>query len=267
MRYVDPPDVPEGMTIAEYRRRRPWRKRRRLLARGIARRRRRFVVAGISDRRPRAPWRVVSQLLGYTLAKYVGTKVVSEAGRARRMWMLIGLIAFAEFALLLFAILPPEWKVAAIFLNGFPLGMVFGLVVRYLEGRRTSDILLAGLACSFIIASGVFKDIGRALLAGDAIRFFSIPFPNPFPPLSEFWMPVATGLLFAPRSCSPSGCSISCPNPRSKTRPIAPNASRCPARAAASSCSCTCPASWRSSSPTSSSPSSATTATTTWSTS
>ena len=47
MRYVDPPDVPEGMTIAEYRRRRPWRRRRRLLARGITRRRRRFVVAGI----------------------------------------------------------------------------------------------------------------------------------------------------------------------------------------------------------------------------
>jgi len=47
MRYVDPPDVPEGMTIAEYRRRRPWRRRRRLLvSRGIGRRRRRVVAAG-----------------------------------------------------------------------------------------------------------------------------------------------------------------------------------------------------------------------------
>jgi hypothetical protein len=83
-------------------------------------------------------------------------------------------------------------------LNGLPLGMVFGLVVRYLEGRRTSDILLAGLACSFIIASGVFKDVGRAILAGDAIQLFGVALPNPWPPLDEFWMPAATGLLFLP---------------------------------------------------------------------
>lgn len=141
---------------------------------------------------------VVGQLLGYTAAKYAGTKVVSEAGRASRMWQLIGLIAFAQVALVLFAVLPAEWKVAAIFLNGFPLGMVFGLVVRYLEGRRTSDFLLAGLACSFIIASGVFKDIGLSLIDGSAIRLFGISLPNPFPPQSEFWMPAAAGLLFAP---------------------------------------------------------------------
>ena len=141
---------------------------------------------------------VVGQILGYTLAKYLGIKVISEAGRNRRMWMLIALIALAELAMLLFAIAPPEWKVAAMLLNGLPLGMVFGLVVRYLEGRRTSDILLAGLACSFIIASGVFKDVGRAVLAGDPIPLFGIPLPNPWPPLDEFWMPAATGILFLP---------------------------------------------------------------------
>jgi hypothetical protein len=141
---------------------------------------------------------VVGQILGYTLAKYLGIKVISEAGRSRRMWMLIALIAFAELAMLLFAVAPPEWKVAAMLLNGLPLGMVFGLVVRYLEGRRTSDILLAGLACSFIIASGVFKDVGRAVLAGDSIPLFGIPLPNPWPPLDEFWMPAATGILFLP---------------------------------------------------------------------
>jgi len=141
---------------------------------------------------------VVGWLLGYTASKYAGTKFVSEAGRARRFFSLVALIAFAQVALVLFAILPGEWKVAAIFLNGFPLGMVFGLVVRYLEGRRTSDFLLAGLACSFIIAGGVFKDIGRALVDGATIGFFGIPLPNPFPPLSEFWMPAAAGLLFSP---------------------------------------------------------------------
>jgi hypothetical protein len=139
---------------------------------------------------------VVSQIIGYGLAKYAGIKYVSESSRARRAWMVVGLIAWAELAMVLFAVLPNEWKVAAILLNGFPLGMIWGLMVRYLEGRRASDILLAGLSCSFIIASGVFKDVGQAVMAGGAIPVLGISLPNPLPALDQFWMPAATGLLF-----------------------------------------------------------------------
>ena len=74
--------------------------------------------------------------------------------------------------------------------------MIWGLMVRYLEGRRTSDILLAGLSCSFIVASGVFKDVGQAVMAGDAIPVLGVNLPNPLPALDQFWMPAATGLLF-----------------------------------------------------------------------
>ncbi|MEW4451247.1 DUF5690 family protein, partial [Bremerella sp. JC817] len=38
-----------------------------------------------------------------------------------------------DATLMLFAVVPVHWKVLAIFLNGLPLGMVWGLVVRYLE--------------------------------------------------------------------------------------------------------------------------------------
>ncbi len=141
---------------------------------------------------------VVSQVIGYTLSKYLGIKVCSEATRGRRVWMLVGLVAVAEIALVLFAVAPAEWKVAAMLLNGLPLGMMWGLVVLYLEGRRTSDILLAGLACSFIVASGVFKDVGRAVMAGGSIPLVGATLPNPLPALDEFWMPAATGLLFLP---------------------------------------------------------------------
>ncbi|HEX4416154.1 MAG TPA: DUF5690 family protein, partial [Lacipirellulaceae bacterium] len=118
--------------------------------------------------------------------------------RSRRMPAIVGLVILAEIALVLFGAVPAEWKVAAIFLNGLPLGLVWGLFVQYLEGRRTSDFLLSGLACSFVVASGVFKDVGRAMLAGDLLPLFGVHMPNPFPPLSEFWMPAAAGLLFAP---------------------------------------------------------------------
>ena len=139
---------------------------------------------------------VVNQIIGYTFSKFLGIKVCSETDRRHRLRMLILLILSAESALVLFAVVPTEWKVAAIFLNGLPLGMVWGLVVRYLEGRRTSDMLLAGLACSFIVSSGAVKDVGRALMAGDAIGAFGFGISNPLPPVSEFWMPAATGLVF-----------------------------------------------------------------------
>lgn len=137
-----------------------------------------------------------SQVIGYTLAKYLGIKICSELSRSRRAWMIGGLILAAEAATVLFAVLPLQWKVAAMILNGFPLGIVWGLMVRYLEGRRTSDILLAGLACSFIVASGAFKDIGRAIMSGSSIPIFGIELSNPLGPLDQFSMPAATGMMF-----------------------------------------------------------------------
>jgi hypothetical protein len=125
---------------------------------------------------------VISQIVGYTLSKYVGIKLCSEVTRPRRLGMLLGLIAIAEVALLLFAVLPEQLKIFALFANGLPLGMVWGMVVWYLEGRRTSELLLAGLSCSFILASGVSKDVGRWLMGEHGVP--------------EFWMPFAAGLVF-----------------------------------------------------------------------
>ena len=147
---------------------------------------------------------VVSQILGYAISKYLGVRVCSETSRRMRFRWLVGLVLLAECALILFGLAPqnmPVLKVLAIFANGLPLGMVWGLVVLYLEGRRTSELLLTGLSCSFIVASGIVKDVGRALLAGAS---FPLPtpeswnwaIPNPFPPISDFWMPAATGSIF-----------------------------------------------------------------------
>ena len=126
----------------------------------------------------------LSQLIGYTISKFMGIKVNSEQGHAGRAKLLVALILAALMALLLFAVLPTQWKWLAIFANGLPLGMVWGLVVSFLEGRRTSDALMAGLCCSFILASGVVKDSGRWLMNQQGV--------------SEFWMPFATGALYLP---------------------------------------------------------------------
>jgi hypothetical protein len=138
-------------------------------------------LAGIIDLKTAL---VISQIVGYMISKYIGIKVCSEAARGRRAWMLVFFILWAEAALVLFAVVPPPLKVAAIFLNGLPLGMIWGLVVWYLEGRRSSEILLAGLSASFIVSSGIVKDAGRSIMADFGV--------------SEWWMPAVTGLCFLP---------------------------------------------------------------------
>jgi MFS family permease len=136
---------------------------------------------------------IIAQIIGYAFSKYLGVKICPETTRGRRATLLVALIVVAELALVLFAVLPLQLKVVALFLNGLPLGMVWGLVVWYLEGRQTSEILLAGLSCSFIISSGIVKDVGRALLAG--VAPWGIEGPQ-LPAVSEYWMPAASGALF-----------------------------------------------------------------------
>jgi hypothetical protein len=124
----------------------------------------------------------ISQVIGYATSKYLGLKYCSEVTRGRRARMLVSLIVCAELALALFAALPEQFKFVAILLNGLSLGMIWGLVVRYLEGRRTSEVLLVGLSCSYIVASGIVKDIGKGLIDSGAA--------------TQFTMPVITGALF-----------------------------------------------------------------------
>lgn len=125
---------------------------------------------------------VASQVAGYTLSKFVGIKVVSEMPASRRAATILGLIAFAEGALLAFALVPLHLKFVMLFFNGLPLGMVFGLVLAYLEGRQVTEALSAGLCASFIVSSGIVKSVGRFM-----VRDWGV---------SEYWMPFLTGLLF-----------------------------------------------------------------------
>lgn len=139
---------------------------------------------------------VIGQIAGYGLAKFIGVKLLPETRRAARAPMLVAMILAAWGALALFAVLPASLKPLAMFLNGLPLGMVWGLVVWYLEGRRSSEILLAGLSTSFIIASGAVKDVGRAVLAGDDVPLLGLVLPNPLPSIDENWMPAVVGAMF-----------------------------------------------------------------------
>lgn len=124
---------------------------------------------------------VIGQIIGYTISKYYGCKFCSEIGRNQQAKALVMMIIIAESALLGFAILPENLKVLAIFINGLPLGMVWGLVSRYLEGRKTAELLFAGLSCSYIVASSSVKTVGGWIMEAG---------------ITEFWMPVTVGAIF-----------------------------------------------------------------------
>lgn len=127
---------------------------------------------------------VVTQVLGYLTAKFVGIKIISELGHRHRALMLLGLIGVSQLALLGFALTPFPYNFVWIFFNGLPLGLIWGIVFTYIEGRKATDILATFLSISFIVSSGFVKSIGRSLVEQWQV--------------SEFWMPFMVGCIFMP---------------------------------------------------------------------
>lgn len=131
---------------------------------------------------------VIAQVIGYALSKFIGIKVISELLPGRRALFFVGLIVWAEAALLGFGFVAGHWSaLLMLFLNGLPLGMIWGIVFSYLEGRRTTEILSAMLCVSFIVSSGAVKSVGawflQSIWAGSQEQ-------------GPFWMPAVVGAFF-----------------------------------------------------------------------
>lgn len=126
-------------------------------------------------------WYVSAQVLGYMISKFIGIKVVSEITARNRAKLLLGLVCIAQLALVGFALTPAPWSAGWLFCNGLPLGMVFGLVLGFLEGRRMTEFFVAGLCASFILADGVTKSVGSEVLQSG---------------VREAWMPATAGMIF-----------------------------------------------------------------------
>ncbi|WP_031530619.1 DUF5690 family protein [Dyadobacter crusticola] len=128
---------------------------------------------------------IIAQVAGYTISKFIGIRIISELTPGRRIAFVISLIVIAEIALLLFGLVPHPYNFVFLFMNGLPLGMVWGVVFSFLEGRRFTEMLSMGLNISVVVASGILKTT--------YIEIHTI-----FPLVSEFWMPALMGGLFLP---------------------------------------------------------------------
>lgn len=125
---------------------------------------------------------IISQGLGYMLSKFWGIKFISELKQLGRWKTSVILIGIAWFCLLLFAIVPAPFGMLCLFVNGFMLGFMWGIIFSYVEGRRATDFIGSVLAVSFIFAGGFTRSIGKWLILEWDI--------------TERWMPFVTGLVF-----------------------------------------------------------------------
>jgi hypothetical protein len=128
-------------------------------------------------------WLVISQVLGYASSKFYGIRFISELKKMGRGKVILYLTGISWLALFLFAITPAPWNIPFMFINGFPLGMIWGIVFSYVEGRMTTDFIGAALSVSFIFSSGFVKSVAE---------YIRLQFN-----VTELWVPFYTGLAFA----------------------------------------------------------------------
>lgn len=125
---------------------------------------------------------ISSQIAGYMLSKWCGIFFVSSITWEKRARAIIMSILIAELALLGFGLVPKPYNLIFLLLNGLPLGMIFGYIQGFLEGKKNTELFIAALGSSFILADGVSKSVGVSLLNWG---------------VAENWMPFAAGLLYA----------------------------------------------------------------------
>ena len=125
---------------------------------------------------------VITQVIAYMFSKFYGIKFIAELKRFGRGKLILFLIGISWIALLLFAITPAPFNIIFLFINGFPLGIIWGIVFSFVEGRRATDFIGASLAVSFIFSSGFVKSVAK---------YLQVDFH-----VTDWWLPFITGLVF-----------------------------------------------------------------------
>jgi hypothetical protein len=127
-------------------------------------------------------WLVLFQMAGYGASKFTGIRIISELLPRQRSSGILIMACIAALSWLAFAVVPAPINIVFLFTNGFPLGLVWGMMFGYLEGRRVTEVLGAALSVSFIFSAGLGRSVGTYI-----IQVWKI---------SEYWMPFVSCCLF-----------------------------------------------------------------------
>lgn len=127
-------------------------------------------------------WLVTFQVIGYAMAKFIGIKVISELKAHSRGFGILLMVGIAGISWLLFAVVAAPYNIILLFTTGLPLGLVWGMVFGYLEGRRMTEVLGASLSVSFIFSAGLCRSVGAYVMRDWGV--------------TEYWMPFLVCCLF-----------------------------------------------------------------------
>lgn len=143
---------------------------------------------------------ITAQVLGFAVSKGIGVKVVSEMKPENRAKSLLLFTGLSLISMLLFGLTPAPYNLFFVFLGSLPLGLFYGVILGFLEGRKNTDLLVAALTASFIVGSGFAKSIGKWILGSfDTSEFFM-----PFIADSLMYVPLAISVWFLAQVPSPS---------------------------------------------------------------
>ena len=143
---------------------------------------------------------ITAQVLGFAVSKGIGVKVVSEMKPEDRAKNLLIFTGISWICMLLFGLTPAPYNLIFVFLGSLPLGLFYGVILGFLEGRKSTDLLVAALTASFIIGSGFAKSIGKWVMTDLNVSEFLMPFVAD----SVMYIPLAISVWFLAQIPKPS---------------------------------------------------------------
>ncbi|MBK6976551.1 MAG: hypothetical protein IPH28_05115 [Cytophagaceae bacterium] len=147
---------------------------------------------------------ITAQVIGFAVSKGIGVKVVSEMKPELRPRNLLIFTGLSWLNMLGFGLVPAPYNLLFVFLGSLPLGMFYGVILGFLEGRKSTDLLVAALTASFIIGSGFAKSVGKWVMGSLDISDFMMPFVAD----SVMYLPLAVSVWFLSQIPRPVAADI-----------------------------------------------------------
>lgn len=131
-------------------------------------------------------WLSIAQVLGYASMKIPAIKYVSELPRAKRFrWVLCLYLGYCLLSTITLPFLSAPAASVFVFLGACCGSTIWGLVLQYLEGRESTDVLFAALNAVVVFGASLVRSVGEAMRRA-------------LPDGQERWMPFIVTIIFMP---------------------------------------------------------------------
>lgn len=118
---------------------------------------------------------ILAQVLGFAISKGIGVSIIAEIKQENKAKAMAMVLVSTMILLGFFAFFPHPYHLLFLVLANIPLGLYYGLILGFLEGRHYTEILVAILTGSFIVGSGFAKFVGSTILNLN-VPLFQMPF-------------------------------------------------------------------------------------------